>query len=813
MRRETADNIGLFPPDRWQRVKRLFDQAVAKPDDTWEAFLNDRCDGDKALHQAVERMLVAHKSAGAFLESPALGEDFHIAKRNESASPILQAGDKIDDRYVIVRLIAGGGMGFVYEAVQKNPRRKVAVKVLKTGIASRAARRSFEYESQVLARLKHPGIAQVLEATTVTSADGELPCFVLEYIENAENLTTFAQRKTLGTRERLALFIHVCDAAHFAHQRGVIHRDIKPANILVDPAGAPRLIDFGVACGIDGTSTSVPYDPAHLVGTLQYMSPEQCDGSDAVDSRADVYSLGVVLFELLTGERPYEVAGTSFLSAARVVCEQPPRKPSHKNDWFAGDLEAVMLKAVEKDPRDRYQSVDALAKDIDAFLNNRPVAARLPSTIYHLRKWSQRHRAVAALSAALVLLAAAASASLAVQSINLARERDTAVREAAKAKRVSAFLQSILAYGNPKVVRHDMTMLEVIEAAAERISDDLGDDPEVEAEVRRQLGQNVYWPMSRFDDAKHQMLAALALDEARLGSDHPGVISQKNCLAELLLFKGDVEMAQSFAEQAISALPTDSYDRVYILDNLARIAVSRKQFDAAERFIGEALDLRLIAFGHDSVPYAEGLQIKAELAHATGDVNASIKIHREALNARISAVGELNVGTAEQMGYHADYLLLRGENLDFAEAEALCRTAMAVFEDLAGQRDTDYAWAYSYLAGAIALQGRHDEAIEAYEGALALKRSLVGERHVEVSNSLNALAVLKARLGRHDEAVTLFQEALGIRRAMFEPEHHKIQCVAHDLIAALRNTGRTADADRLAAEFNFTDESTAESAD
>ncbi len=436
--------------DRWVRMQQLFEEALRLPPGKRTAFVQQACGNDAELRAELESLLEHDSRAGEdFLLPPERSREAirqaleHV--RLETADEAVEGPDPLIGqrigRYHIKARIAAGGMAVVYEAVQQRPHRVVALKVMKPQIAARSAVRRFEFEAQVLARLRHPNIAQVFEAGTHELGGARVLFFAMEYIPGARDIIEYATRKGLGIRERLELFLGVCDAVHHGHARGVIHRDLKPSNILIDASGRPKVIDFGVARATDSdlALTTQQTHIGQLVGTIQYMSPEQCDADPhEIDTRSDVYSLGVVLYELLSGTLPYDATGSTIYRAAKVIQEREPRRLGSVKPRLAGDLETIVHKALEKDRERRYASAAELAADIRRYLAGEPITARPPSAWYVLRKFAGRHRAafVASLLVLLTLVGAVAVSS--VFALVARRQRNAALlaeRDARRAER------------------------------------------------------------------------------------------------------------------------------------------------------------------------------------------------------------------------------------------------------------------------------------------------------------------------------------------------------------------------------------------
>ncbi|MCA9286369.1 MAG: protein kinase [Phycisphaerales bacterium] len=424
-------------PEDEREAHRIFRLSLDEPTTLRPAFVRRACDGRPEVLAKVEALLGSLGPAEAFLESPALASMPRTAAPGVEPETSL-VGTQVG-RYRVLERIAAGGMGVVFLAEQDNPRRRVALKVMRAGLGWGKARRLFEHESHVLGRLQHPNIAQIFEASThAHGPTGEaLPYFAMEYLEGAEPITAHAHRRRLDRADRIALFRKACLGVHHGHQKGVIHRDLKPANIIVDAAGEPRVIDYGVAlvAGGDVPGSLAQTDRGVLVGTLKYMSPEQCRGdAQRIDTRCDVYALGVVLYELLCERFPYDVDEAAPLEVPRIVTDRSPVRPSVAVPDFPRDLETILLKALAKDPDDRYQSAADLERDLGRFLRHEPIEARPPTMRYHTRLFVRRHRT---LIGAVVFAALAGCAALVVSvGYGISASREAERRSLAEGKAI-----------------------------------------------------------------------------------------------------------------------------------------------------------------------------------------------------------------------------------------------------------------------------------------------------------------------------------------------------------------------------------------
>ncbi len=540
-----------------------------------------------------------------------------LAPRGEGPAPGKAIPGAIGP-YRLVRVLGEGGMGTVFEAQQDSPRRSVALKVIRAGFLSGEHLRRFKQESQVLGRLQHPGIAQIYEAGMATDQEGRpVPFFAMEFIKGLP-LTDYAAARKLGTRDRLDLLAKVCDAVYHAHQKGVIHRDLKPGNIMVDESGQPKILDFGVARATDSDvqQATLRTDIGQLIGTIPYMSPEQVGGDPGeMDTRSDVYALGVIAYELLAGRMPYDLQKKMIHEAARVIREDEPTRLSSINRTLRGDVETIVSKALEKDKTRRYQSAESLASDIRRYLKDEPIAARPASTWYQFRKFAARHKGlVGGVALAVILLLAGiagtglalkraltAESGLTVQLTETQKQKGLAEENAAKetkarahAEAINTFVTKALQSGDPmESGAQETTIAQAMDNAVKEI--DAGafkDEPETEADLRDTIA-TILLNNGKFAEAEPLYTRALAIYEMAHGKDHPDVAACLNNLAALFVAQRKYAEAEPLYTRALAiwerAVGKDHPEVATTLNNLAALFVAQRKYVQAEPLYTRAL--------------------------------------------------------------------------------------------------------------------------------------------------------------------------------------------------------------------------------
>ncbi|MFH1107767.1 MAG: tetratricopeptide repeat protein [Planctomycetota bacterium] len=768
--------------EQFRQAKRIFLEASERPQEGRAKFLEDACGGDEALMQDVQSLLTLHDREDLALEAPCF-------QNASDQTAVAQSHPEKIGAFRILSVLGEGGMGVVYLARQETPLRTVALKVIRPGIAGSEVLRRFQNEADVLARLRHPGIAQIYEAGTADTGFGAQPYFAMEPIEGIP-ITEFAEKAGLGAHQRLRLLRNVCDAVHHAHQKGVIHRDLKPSNILVDASGQPKIVDFGVARATDADiqATTLHTHVGELIGTLSYMSPEQITGDPhELDTRSDVYALGVIGYEVLTGRLPYELGGQTVPEAARMIREVDPTPLSSVSRLFRGDIETIMSKALEKDKDRRYQSASDLGADIDRFLRNEPITARPASAIYHFRKFASRNRAlVGGLAAAFLALGVGASVAT-WQALRAVKAEKRAREEAATARQTKEFLVGLFEVSDPgTAIGNIITAREILDKGSERIKDELRDQPLIQAALMDTMGI-VYTKLGLYDVAQGLLESALAIRRRELPNEHSDVATSINNLALVLQDKGDYREAERLHQEDLNIkrrrFGEEAPETLESLGNLAMLQSRMGNYDAAERTLRHVLALQRRRLGTKHPDVAITLNNLGAVLDTEGHYEEAEQLYREALAVRREAFGDIHPEVALCLNNLAILMLEKG---DYERAERSFRDVLSMQHRLFGDEHPDIAITLNNLANVLRAQNKHAEATRLLGELLAMDRKLLGERHPDVARSMTNLAVALWEMGECDEAEPLFVDSLALQRELLGSEHP-------DLILALSNLSEVAD--------------------
>jgi serine/threonine-protein kinase len=780
---------------RWTQVQNLFEAALERPPHQRDAFLQTACADDPALLAEVRSLIAADANAHPLLDSLAL--DAFSLPRDLLPPGILPAQGERIGPYRIVEPLGRGGMGAVFLAQRADGQfdQQVALKLIRGGAASQRIVRRFESERQILARLNHPHIARLLDGGL--TADGQ-PYFAMEYVDGVP-LDQYCEQHDCSVDDRLHLVSGACEAVQYAHRRLIVHRDLKPSNLLVTADGTVKLLDFGIAkmlAGEDDDPGLTQTDQA--VMTPAYAAPEQVQHVP-VTTATDVYALGVVLYELLAGRRPLDLANRSPAEVERLVTKQAPDPPSalappERRRALRGDLDTICLKALRKEPERRYASAEQLAEDLQRHLAGRPVAARPDTVGYRTRKFVQRHRTGVATAVGVVLLIAAV---VGFYTARLAQERDRARLEAATATQVSDFLQGLFAVADPSESGgDDVTARALLDQGAERIERELADQPAVQARMMQVMGE-VYQSLGAFDAAAPLLERALTLRRDMLDTPPLDVADNLNSLAVLRQETGQYATADSLFRAALAIqeaqLGPDAPVVAATLHNWGTLLHVQAQYDRADALFQRALAIRTAQFGAADPRTASTLNEIASLRFDQDDMDAAETLYRQTLNVRRAHHDGDHPDVAASLNNLAMVLRHRGA---FDEAEALYTEALAMRERLYDGPHPDIAHTLNHLARLHYNRGDHEAAEPIARRALAMRIDLFGEEHVEVTASMGSLAGILGGLGRHDEQAAYYRRALEIVQTTLGPEHPYAAGFTHSLAAALHAAGDRTDAER-----------------
>lgn len=687
--------------------------------------------------------------------------------------------------YRILRCLGEGGMGAVYLAARADEEfhKQVAIKVIRKGMNTQDIIGRFRLERQILASLDHPNIAKLFDGGT-TEEDG-LPYFVMEYI-SGEPLNEFCDGRHLGLKERLKLFQAICSAVHYAHQNLVIHRDLKPVNILVTPEGTPKLLDFGIAKLLSSaatfTSAAPPTATGSILGTPDYMAPEQVRG-EALTTATDVYSLGVILYELLSGKRPHD-SNAGPIHLLRAICEQEPAPPSESlrdrqqgttggltagaaapaaaaYPWqykqLSGDLDNIVLMALRKEPQHRYVSAQALADDIGRHLKNEAVLARHSTWSYRAGKYIRRHAAAVAAASIAVLLLAGFAVTTTIQNARIRQERD-------RSEQVTRLLVGLFEVSDPEQARGKaISATEILDRGARRIHEELKNEPDVRAQLAYTIG-DIYLNIDEMDRAESLLKESLDLRRKLYGDGDRRVADSMNDLSLVHLRRGEWDKAENLLRKAleirISELGSGHPDVAETIGNLAIISFYKERFDEAERLDREVIAIHRKSGGSDNPRLAVALVNLGNVLTHQKRFDEAEALFREAIAIERKTLGSEHPSVAMALANLGHVLRAKGNKLD--EAEQVYREALSIRRKVLGNEHTYTTKSMSSLARLLFESNKLPEAENLYREALEIRRKTLGETDPGVLHSRVDLAEVLAAEGNCSGAVALSNEVLGV---------------------------------------------------
>jgi serine/threonine protein kinase/tetratricopeptide (TPR) repeat protein len=731
--------------------------------------------------------------------------------------------------YRLLQVLGEGGMGQVWLAEQTKPiHRTVALKLIKTGMDTKAVVARFESERQALALMDHPNIARVFDAGA--TPEGR-PYFVMEYVPGLP-ITEYCDKHRLTIAERLELFIQVCEGVQHAHQKAIIHRDLKPSNVLVveqDNKAVPKIIDFGLAKATAQrlTDKTMFTELGMMLGTPEYMSPEQADQTEQnIDTRTDVYSLGIILYQLLVGMLPFEgqAARTGTLEAIlRMIREQEPPKPSTKirslgdasnalaekrqeePRLFArhlrGELDWITMRALEKDRARRYSSPAELSADIQRHRNDEPVLAGPPSATYRASKFVRRHRFGVISAGTVLLLLIAFAAAMAVQARRIAKERDRANRQAEVAERVTDFMTNMFKVSDPSAARgNTITAREILDKGSAQIEAGLSKDPEVQAQMMYVMG-GVYENLGLYPRSQALLQQSLEIRQRLLGAENPDTLRSMHSLSLVLERQGRYKEAEELDRQTIAAeqriLGPQHLNTLATTNALAVVLRSEGHYAEAEKLNRQTLEVERRVLGPQHLSTLDTMHNLAEDLADEGKYPDAEKLYRETLEVRRRVLRPEDPKTLTTMNDLGGVLNEEGR---YAEAEKLDRETLEIRRRILGPEHPLTLTAMNNLATVLQSEGHYAEAEKLNRETVEIERRVLGPEHPNTLSSMTNLSVNLTSEGRDAEAESLDREAFEIQKRVLGPEHPSTLLTMNNLAGDLAKTHQYAEAEKVMKE-------------
>jgi serine/threonine protein kinase/tetratricopeptide (TPR) repeat protein len=822
----SSGRTGKIVDERWQRLQELFSRAVELPESEREQFVNKQTEGDAELRTELLELLACDTGRATGPLTHALGAALDLTTRDRRKALV----GRVIGNYKLVSVLGHGGTGTVYlgERADRQYSAQVAVKIVDSATVHGDLGMRFRAERQILASLNHANIARLLDAGE--TSDGQ-PYLVMEYV-HGEPLDRYCDRQQLDLRTRLQLFLDICTAVQYAHQNLIVHRDLKPANILVTVEGAPKLLDFGIAKLLDTGDAAAVLALTRMNDRLltpEYASPEQILGR-AVTTASDVYALGVVLYELLTGLRPYVVpASASQLELERSICVTDPLRPSSvirramesgpiegQSEIAAiasarrltpdklqrrliGDIDAIIMRALRKEPQHRYGSVDQFAADVRRFLNREPVVARQGNWLYYSQRFVRRHAFGVSASAASVMFIIAFAVAMSIQTQRIAAERDRVSKESETAEAVSDFMEGVFSQADPYVVqgKRELTARELLEKAGKDIRDNLQQQPEVRARLLEAIGR-AFRRRGDPESAVRYLEDAVHIRKQMPNGGGREVTVGMAELAIVLRLTGDVEGSERTLKEALQLSGRLGAERspIYasLLTNLGRIELDKGNLALARRYFEESLQLNRELLGPHDREVAAVLFEMARLFTWTDELDAAERAAEESVKILRDSVPER----------HPDRVLAEARLGEVLFVQNRINDAAPIFERtleaeklLFGENSQQVADILDSLAQIRRAQGQLEQAEDYQRRALQSHAIAMGQEHYTTAYYRTSLAALLLRRARYGEAEKLLTHSLETYSRVLTPDHPYVASAEHVLGEVYLATNRLSAAEAM----------------
>ncbi len=811
----------------WDKIKSLFREVCELTPKEREAILNEKCKDDPDLKKEVEALIESSQKAEDAWELSPLHSDELTDDGNSKNS----FDGRIIGKYKIENRIGEGGMAMVYSAVRIDNQfsRRVAIKFIKRGMDTEEIIKRFKIEQQTLAGLDHPNIAKIIDGGTT---DDGLSFFVMEYIDGIP-ITDYCDQNKLSIDQRLELFIQVCSAVNYAHQNLIVHRDIKPSNILITSKGEPKLLDFGIAKLLgreQNINTAALTREGSRLMTVEYASPEQIVGGK-ITTASDIYSLGVLLYELLTGHLPHSFKNKFPPEVEKIITSTNPEKPStvitkskiiltgsgelnkispdeisnlrsssvdKLKKKLSGDMDNLILMALRRDPARRYISVQHLSEDIKHYIERRPVSAHSDSVLYRTNMFVKRH-AVWVATSIIILLLIISSVIVVLWQANIAsEERDKANIEAARTTQINNFLNKTLFSSDPLLAGKDLKLSDVLKEASKKINTELKGQPEIEAEIRANIGQT-YENLGLYDDAIHQLGRSLQLRDSLFGENNKETAISFNYLALANYDAGNLDTAKYLFEKSVKLLRAlnDKPELEEAISDYGLLQMDLYDFKGAKKSFEESLGIALNVFGKESREFAVTLN---NLAFAYDDLNnldtAEI-YYNKALYIDTKLFGDTSIDVANNINNLA---FIYQEKENYNKAERLFTNAYNIRKKILGEDHPDVALAKLNLASSYYYLKNYNNAEQLVNQVLKTWREKLNSDHYYFGKGYAWLGKIQNAEGKYKEAYSNLVKSLQIRKKTYDDKNSLVVSTKTEMGISLIGEKKFGDAERILLE-------------